>query len=798
MNTQVKNERPLIAATCDIAFVGECPGNDEKMVGRPFVGASGNLLTQLMNKANILRSACLIANISQHQIEDFSNKDRWEIKHGLQELEKDLEYTQPKLIVLLGATALRMAGITLPIHDMRGSVFICMDYDSPFYGRKCLATFHPAAVLRNWDWMPLLLFDLQRAKEESASPNLERTERLFDLHLLPDQIIQKLDEWPSKKIAAIDIEGGVDLEEFPGITCMAIAESPWYAFIIDWKTMADKAKPRVFDAYQRWMQRSDIPKIAHNAAYESFCIAWKHKVATLGLLDDTMLSSWEIYPELPKALKTQASIWTKEPFYKHERKAQEWTTHLQYCCKDAAVTFEVWEEQMEWFGENPNAYLHYQFNRQLLPLVYYMQMRGIKYDILEALEKRNEFKVTMDELMASIEVLNGGPLNPSSPKQMTNALYGVHNMEKQYQKEGNKKTNKLTCDNEALLTLLKKYDSDLVYCILKWRHYDGLRKQLDVKVDSDGRIRAGYNLVGTDTGRFSCSASANGSGYNLQTTTKELRCLFKADEGKTMFQIDLSGADGWTVAAHSANLGDPFMLEDYYAGVKPANTICALYLTKDMSIARLPSAQLKEIIDNLEIPDWLYAAAKGVQHGSSYGMGERTMSANILKQSWKKSGHPIHIAPKDCKALQELFFRRYKGVLKWQAWVKRELETKGYLDCASGHRRHFFGRRTDISTIQAAYAHEPQANTTYATCVATKNLWFDQDNRDTHGNLIIEPLHQIHDALLGQFPTSQHEQCVARLRQYFSNTLTIANQPIVIPYEGKCGLYWEDKSLGTI
>ncbi len=85
--------------------------------------------------------------------------------------------------------------------------------------------------------------------------------------------------------------------------------------------------------------------------------------------------------------------------------------------------------------------------------------------------------------------------------------------------------------------------------------------------DPDGRVRCSYNVVGTDTGRLSCQGSPTGSGMNLQTVTKKLRHLFLADPGYHFFQCDLAGADGWTVAAECASLGDPTMLNDYLAGI---------------------------------------------------------------------------------------------------------------------------------------------------------------------------------------------------------------------------------------
>ena len=223
-----------------------------------------------------------------------------------------------------------------------------------------------------------------------------------------------------------------------------------------------------------------------------------------------------------------------------------------------------------------------------------------------------------------------------------------------------------------------------------------------------------------------------------------------------------------------------------------------MYLTNDRSLIKLPPDQLQDVIDNLDIPVWLYAAAKAAQHGSCYGMKGLTMSNNILRQSWKKAGEVIYVKPKDCMEFQDIFFTRYGGVKKWQGWVKLQLEQYGELPCASGHTRRFFGRRNDHNTLMAAYAHEPQANTTYATALAAERLWLDPTNRTPDDRFIVEPLHQVHDELCGQFPRDKADWAVSKIREWFHNKIIIAEQEIVIPYEGEYGDYWTDNSGGII
>jgi hypothetical protein len=93
-------------------------------------------------------------------------------------------------------------------------------------------------------------------------------------------------------------------------------------------------------------------------------------------------------------------------------------------------------------------------------------------------------------------------------------------------------------------------------------------------------------------------------------------------------------------------------------------------------------------------------------------------------------------------------------------------------------------------TVKEFLADEPQQNTTYATNVAMLRLWNDPDNRRPDGSLIIEPLHQVHDALLGQWPIGVRDWARAKVKSYFNNWLTIAGRELVIPFEGHYGRSW--------
>jgi hypothetical protein len=202
-------------------------------------------------------------------------------------------------------------------------------------------------------------------------------------------------------------------------------------------------------------------------------------------------------------------------------------------------------------------------------------------------------------------------------------------------------------------------------------------------------------------------------------------------------------------------------------------------------------AELLEACKVVKKEDWDYFAGKRVQHGGAYLEGGLTISRNCLKDSEGK----LYIPPVECDRIKnKVYFARYHGILKWHDWTARRLKETGKLTAASGQVRQFFGRTDEVLT--KAVAFEPQANTTYATNLATNRLWNDSENRiitrqpANRTRLRIEPLHTVHDALCGQFPKADTAWAAPRIKSYFDNPLLIAGQNITIPYEGGYGRSW--------
>lgn len=146
----------------DIVFLGEAPGRTEAATGQPFVGRSGKLLRNKIREAGLSEEEVYITSPVKY-LPDRGTPTKPMIRHGKEHLELQLDVIDPKIIVLLGATATyAILGETVLVMKEHGKIF-------KKYGRKYLITLHPAAILRFPKYAPLM--DADFAKLHSLTFN---------------------------------------------------------------------------------------------------------------------------------------------------------------------------------------------------------------------------------------------------------------------------------------------------------------------------------------------------------------------------------------------------------------------------------------------------------------------------------------------------------------------------------------------------------------------------------------------------------------------------------------------------
>ena len=143
----VFGEGPLDAS---IVFVGEQPGDQEDIAGRPFVGPAGAVFDAALERAGIDRSTVYVTNAVKHfkfiqrgKRRIHNKPDAGEITACRWWLEQERELIKPPITVALGATAARsLLGKTVTIGKIRGEPLALAD------GSECWVTVHPSSLLR--------------------------------------------------------------------------------------------------------------------------------------------------------------------------------------------------------------------------------------------------------------------------------------------------------------------------------------------------------------------------------------------------------------------------------------------------------------------------------------------------------------------------------------------------------------------------------------------------------------------------------------------------------------------------
>lgn len=161
----------------EILFIGEGPGFHEDRLGRPFVGASGNLLEELLGAIGMTRDQVFIANVVKCRPPDNRDPLPEEIAACKPYLDEQEAAIKPRIVVTLGRFSMQRYFAGQSITRIHGQVK--RQGDTAY-----VPMFHPAAALRNPQWMaeirkdfaqlPALLDELRSQQQQPAPAAVEQ------------------------------------------------------------------------------------------------------------------------------------------------------------------------------------------------------------------------------------------------------------------------------------------------------------------------------------------------------------------------------------------------------------------------------------------------------------------------------------------------------------------------------------------------------------------------------------------------------------------------------------------------
>lgn len=321
-----------------IMCIGEAWGEAEEAQRTAFVGPSGYELTRMLSEAGIDRTSCYLTNVlnlrpPNNQIEALCGPKaegipgypslskakylRREYEPELKRLTAELIETNPNLVLALGNTALWAVCGTTGISTRRGTV---SNSTRCVAGFKVLPTYHPAAILRQWDLRAVTILDFAKAKRESLYPEIVRPDRqvwiepdLTDLEIFFESYISGC------KRLSVDIEtSGVQ------ITCIGFAPTESIALVVPfvdprraygsyWSTRAAELGAWEF---VRRVLNEPCEKVLQNGLYDISFLWRSYRLAVRNPVHDTMLLHHALQPEAPKGLAFLGSVYTNEASWK--------------------------------------------------------------------------------------------------------------------------------------------------------------------------------------------------------------------------------------------------------------------------------------------------------------------------------------------------------------------------------------------------------------------------------------------------------------------------------------------------
>ena len=730
-------------------------------------------MTRMIQEAGLLRSDCRITNVCKYKppankisfwfktktsgLEEFYGRyPTPEVMEGILELEAEIDALKPDLIIAFGAVPLWALTGMEGIGKWRGSCLETRELNGRTY--PLLPTYHPAAVLRMWEWRFIAVQDLRRAKK-IAEGEIQKPEWNFKIRPTFAETCFTLDN----RIKEADLNSdpihiACDIETIRRsfIDCIGIAWNKLDALCIPFIDMSTEVRHYWTEEEEAYIIRRLSYLLTHknvrvsgqNWFYDAQYFA-KFLGIEVNLWRDTMTTHHVLFAGLPKSLDFQSSLYLDYHRYwkdegKDRMKGIDQLQHWEYNCKDCVSTWEIAEEQtqvLEAMKFKSTTYgTPYEIQQSLYDPVFSTMLKGVRVDTDLKLELINTLLTEVSNRDAYLERVLGKTVNTNSPKQLRTLFYDELGQRKIYNHKS--KSNMPTCNADALTLIAAREPllEPIVETINESRQIKNALAFCLQPLDQDRRIRCSYSTSLVETYRFSSSADAFGFGTNLQNITEgedagsqsdgsfgipNLRKLFIPDTGKSIGDFDLAAADAQVVAADAGDYELLEMLRDESFDLHNDNA-------KHWNISRRDSKTAVHATD-------YYASSYSI----SQTLGISKSHAQFIIDDW---------------------YRRRPKIKEWHDKILQQLMERRYVENAFGYRRFYFGRIDTL--LKEALAWIPQSTVAIVTNLGILNVY----NNVAEADFLL----QVHDSAVYQWPTNLTANLVPIIKE---------QHLIPIPYE---------------
>lgn len=558
-----------------IAFVGEAPAKQEIAKGTPFVGASGQLLTSVLDQYGVSREDVVLTNATLcHYPESMKKMPKEAIECCRPRLLSELKDNGVTTVVPMGNSAVQSVfpptvarkGITA----LRVGLPKVSEYLDP--STDVVPTFHPAACLRSQEKTPYLLTDIAKAVSADYLPKgwYEPSWEVIDESTKAFALLHEIIGLNRGEEVFLDIEVGAEKDVSFGnvhmqkMLCIGIGPSD-----IKHRDNVFVFTSRVFDnanVRREFMRLLEVCRVVcQNGKYDIGVLRqWLGYEDFTGpiLAGDTMLLSYTLneYGGV-HSLEFMGQEFLGAPNWKHEidpylrgpdGKGEVDYGNIppdilhKYNAFDVHVTrllYAFFRREVESLGLDQA----YQFMLQISAMLILVERRGMGFDIPYSETLSGELTTERDGIEATLPIVSDPdastkalrqphPLNCNSPKQVTQYM-ATHGVKLE------------TTESDVLKELLLKHEikqeaKDTIEKILRIRaitktdgtFVGGMRK----RVTEAGTVHPSFLIHGTTSGRLS---ARNPNSQNISRAKEIKRQFISSSPARTLVGVDMSQAE---------------------------------------------------------------------------------------------------------------------------------------------------------------------------------------------------------------------------------------------------------------
>ncbi len=623
-------------------------------------------------------------------------------------------------------------------------------------------------------WLRELTGDPERVPEQDARVAAEPPPApATDYETVLDQ--QSLDKWVAAiskaELVAMDTETtsldpmqarlvGISLAVAGGVACyIPVAHrGPDRVQQLDKRLVLERLRP--------WLEDAGAAKLLHNAKYDSHVLA-NEGIRLAGVTEDTMLQSYVLESHRRVNLQELGERWLGRGGTSYEDICGKGAKQIcfdevevhkasHYACEDADFTWQLHQILRPRIAAEPGLERIYQLEIRCSGVLTTIERNGVRLDAHALAMQSHELGQQMIELERKVYEIAGQPFNLNSPKQLGEILF------QRMQLPVLRKTasGAPSTDEEVLSKLALDYP--LPALILEYRGLAKLKSTYTDKLPkminpTTNRVHTRYSQAAVVTGRL---ASSDPNLQNIPVRTAEgrrVRTAFVASNG-AIVSADYSQIE-LRVMAH--------MSDD--ENLKRA-------FTDNLDIHRATASEVFGVRLE-EVTSEQRRAAKAINFGLIYGMGEFGLAANL------------GITRDAAKAYITRYFMRYPGVARYMEDIRNQAAENGYVETVFGRRiwlpdlRGAKGPRK--AAAERAAINAPVQGTAadlIKMAMVAVDDWLHEEGMQA--KLVM----QVHDELVLDVPSDEVEAVAASLPELMSS---VAQLSVPLVAEVGVGTNWE-------